>query len=105
MAWTPSSQVWQWTFSAAAVTSARSSEPRRSASSSTRSVVPAGASDAIGRMTTDTIPVESRSFAWSPRCIGGRSPGLGRVVRRTASTGLSGETTRMPSREASHATW
>jgi hypothetical protein len=60
---TPSSQPRTWTFSASAVTSARSSEPRHSARISTRSVVPAGIGDATGRMTTPTSDVRSRSLA------------------------------------------
>ena len=48
ISWTPSSQAWTWTFSASAVTSVRSSEPRRSARISTRSVVPGGIGEATG---------------------------------------------------------
>ena len=109
MACTPSTQVWTWTFSASAVTSARSSEPRRSASSSTRSVVPGGCDDASGRITTATSDDEPRtSRAASPRWSGGFSPGRGRAEDAAfarGSTGASGATTRRPSRDASQATW
>ena len=106
---TPSSQTCTWTFSASAVTSARSSELRRSASSSTRSVVPSGIDEVTGRITTLTSEDPLRRRAASPRWSRGFSPGRERpdeAPRRPLdSTGVSGETTRIPSRDASQAAW
>ena len=74
---TPSCQTRTWTASASAVTSARNSEPRRSASSSTRRVVPAGIVETTGRRTTATSPRPWLSVAAIPRLTAGRPPGAG----------------------------
>ena len=89
---TPSCQTRTWTVSASAVTSARSSEPRRSASSSTRRVVPAGIVETIGRTTHGDLASgrptawprgPGRSPAWRPDrgSRGGRRRGRGRRPR------------------------
>ena len=68
---TPSCQTRTWTVSASAVTSARNSEPRRSARSSTRRVVPAGIVLTTGRTTTATSARPSDRVAASPRPTAG----------------------------------
>ena len=108
---TPSSQACTWTFSASAVTSARSSEPRHEESSSTRSVVPAGMGEVTGRITTATSADPLRSLAASPRWSWAFWPGRGRpevaapALRPFATAGARGDTTCIPRRDASQAAW
>ena len=106
---TPSSQTRTWTVSASAVTSARSSEPRRSARISTRNVVPGGIFEPTGRTTTVTSDRPDRSSPTRPameRRLATRPDDLARrPSRSTARRPSSGLTTVIPSREASQATW